>query len=162
MSECEFCELNKKNNDEFLLAETEHWKIYLADEQNYPGRCIIPLKRHVSRLSELTREEWDDFHKVVCAVETALIAQLGSTNLNWTCLMNGGYAVEPSNPHVHFHLIPRYRNSITIGNQTFIDENFGDHYKVGNSWRVNMDGRNELVSVLSPAIKNELIKTRLQ
>ncbi len=156
MNTCEFCELNRQENDKYFLAESKYWKIYLANEQNYPGRCIIPLKRHASKLSDLTVEEWSDFHNVIVTVENVLIDALGATNLNWTCLMNGGYAVTPSNPHVHFHLIPRYRNSIEIADQSFTDVKFGDHYEVGNAWRVNLQGREKLVDILSPAMKEYL------
>ncbi len=156
MNNCEFCILNNETNNKYLLAESKHWKIYLADEQNYPGRCIIPLKRHAATLSDLTLEEWTDLHQVIAVAEAALIEELGATNLNWTCLMNGGYATIPSDPHVHFHLIPRYRNKVEIADQTFIDENFGDHYEVGNAWRVSLHGRAELVKVLSPVMSEKL------
>ncbi len=155
---CEFCELVKELDDEYFLGETKHWKIYLADEQNYPGRCIIPLKRHCPSLSKLTADEWQDFYNVVRVMEKVLIQDLGATNVNWTCLMNGGYAVTPPNPHSHFHLIPRYDRPQKILNQDFIDENFANHYKVGDEWRVSVEGRKELMKKLKPVVQQEIAR----
>ena len=39
---CGWCNLTEKEK-RWLLADTEYWSIYLADEQDYIGRCLVIL-----------------------------------------------------------------------------------------------------------------------
>ena len=150
---CEFCQLNEEGN-EYILYNSGFWTVYLADNQNYPGRCIIPLNRHAANLSELTEEEWRDLREIVRATESALTEALNPTNFNWTCLMNGGYASEPYNPHVHFHLIPRYAKPVSYEGETFSDALFGSHYTLSTSYQLADDARHSLTQ----ALRNRLNK----
>ncbi len=137
---CEFCELVEKNN-EYYIGETAYWKIYLADDQNYPGRCIIPLKRHCATMSDLTEAEWEDMRRVVKLMEGICKKNMHATNCNWTCLMNGAYGVEKPNPHVHLHFIPRYRTPFETNDGLFVDETFGDHYVLKANFKFNRADR---------------------
>jgi len=40
MSSCEWCEYNES---EWLLYKSLYWSVYLADIQDYIGRCILVL-----------------------------------------------------------------------------------------------------------------------
>ena len=39
---CEWCNLSEEDK-KYLLSDTKYWTVYLADEQDYIGRCIIVL-----------------------------------------------------------------------------------------------------------------------
>ena len=74
--------------DEFILYETEFWKVILSDEQSYLGRSVIILKRNCGELSNLTSEEWLDFHKnIVKKLELTFKKIFNATMFNWGCLM---------------------------------------------------------------------------
>ena len=60
MSKCEWCDY--KEND-WLLHKSLHWSVYLADVQDYVGRCILVLNRHCGSLSELDISEWIELKK---------------------------------------------------------------------------------------------------
>lgn len=47
---------------------------------------------------------------------------------NWTCLMNKSYQAAPPDPHVHFHLRPRYADPIDFDGYQYTDADFGRHY----------------------------------
>ncbi|HJQ84792.1 MAG TPA: HIT family protein [Candidatus Binatia bacterium] len=87
-------------NPDFIatLAESH---VTLADEQAYPGYCILLLKDHHEHLAELPRERqsrlWDD----VAQVAGALQRELAPVRINYACL--GNFVT-----HVHWHVIPRY------------------------------------------------------
>ena len=54
MSGCEWCDYKE---NEWLLYKSLHWSVYLADIQDYVGRCILVLNRHRGSLSELDISE---------------------------------------------------------------------------------------------------------
>ena len=54
------------------ICELESSKVYLFKEQSHPGRVIVPHKKHVSEITELTAEEraayMEDINRVACAM----------------------------------------------------------------------------------------------
>ena len=55
-----------------VLFETNFWKIILADDQYYLGRCYIPLKRKCGNLAELKEDEIIDFFSLLKKLENAI------------------------------------------------------------------------------------------
>ena len=51
MNMCEWCDYNES---EWLLYKSLHWSVYLADVQDYVGRCILVLNRHCGSKYALT------------------------------------------------------------------------------------------------------------
>lgn len=128
MKKCDVCPFVA--NPESPIFESEFWVINLAaHDQYYPGRSYVTAKRHVGSLPDLTNEEWADLCAVIKKFETAVRQGLGATMCNWTCLMNNAYQAQPYNPHVHWHVRPRYEKPVSILGETFTDELFGHHYK---------------------------------
>lgn len=41
--------------------------------------------------------------------------------------MNHAFKLEPFNPHIHWHIYPRYKNSVEVGGVVFEDLLFGSH-----------------------------------
>lgn len=103
---CSACEriarIPQDKNPDFVatLAETH---VTLADEQAYPGYCILLLKDHQEQLDQLPLERqsrlWDD----VARVASGLRREFGPSRINYACL--GNFLT-----HVHWHVIPRYEN----------------------------------------------------
>lgn len=112
-----------------LLWETEYWQVILSEDQAYLGRGVIVLKRRpCTSLPELRDEELLDLkNNVMIPYEAALKKAFGAEMFNWSCLMNNAYQNTPPDPHVHWHVWPRYRNTVEVDGEKFIDEHFG-HY----------------------------------
>lgn len=144
---CEFCDLVEHGSD-YLLLSTEFWDVYLADNQNYPGRLIVVLRRHAGSLSDLTHEEWADMERLVPLCEKVLKAEIDVTCMNWTLLMNGGYGTKPYNPHVHLHGIPRYARHVDGLDTPFEDVRFGDHYTLSTAYQLTDEERRRLTEAL--------------
>ncbi|MBS3143593.1 HIT family protein [Candidatus Woesearchaeota archaeon] len=139
--------------DEFMLFETKFWKVVLSDEQSYLGRCVILLKRDCGELSNLTSEEWLDFHEnIVKKLESTFKKVFDATMFNWTCLMNDAYQAENPKPYVHFHLRPRYNHDVKFIGEEFHDPDFGHHY---NRERKNFVSK-ELLKKISDEVKKYL------
>ena len=115
---------------EYILWETDHWKVILAEDQTYLGRSVIILTRHpCTNLSDISTEELYDLQKnVILPYEKAVKKAFGAELFNWACLMNNAYQHTPPDPHMHWHVWPRYRHPVTIDTEEFRDTEFGYHY----------------------------------
>ncbi len=120
--------------DNPIIWETEHWKVILHEDQRYLGRTIVSAKnRNRPNLPTLTDEEWLDFsHNVVAPFEASAKIAFGAELFNWSCLMNLAYQNTPPDPHVHWHVQPRYRHPVEFEGGTYSDEAFGNHYVYGD------------------------------
>ena len=78
----------------------------------------------------MTGEETLDFLEVVKKIETAIKKAFGATMFNWGCLGNHMYKKEIPNPHVTWHMMPRYRDKVLFNGETFEDEEFGEHWSI--------------------------------
>ena len=121
---CNFTDTEKQN----IIYESVHWYVFLADKQDYLGRCILVLKRHCTNLSLLYLTEWIELKEIITKIEDCLKNVLGADLCNWCCLMNDFYKSDTHNPHLHLHVRPRYNKPIIINGNTYIDEEFGHHY----------------------------------
>ncbi|MEK6860643.1 MAG: HIT family protein [Nanoarchaeota archaeon] len=138
---CESLYINKS-----LIYESKYWRITLAPDQGYLGRCYINLRRHIEKLSELKKEEWIDFAELVKIMESALKKAFCVVMFNWTCLMNNAYQDELPNPHVHWHLRPRYDHKVEFSGVIFEDKEFGKHYDRTRNLEVSDEIRNKIIS----------------
>lgn len=86
-----------------LVWECALARVILADEPDYPGFCRVILNRHVSEMTDLSTEEQMQLMKLVFATEEVLRDVLQPDKINVAAL---GNVV----PHVHWHVIPRYRD----------------------------------------------------
>ena len=127
MKNCDFCNLSS-DDMKWLLYENEHWYLFLADRQDYAGRCLISCKQHRESISGLNADEWLSLKELMSACESMLKNELGAEAFNWSCLMNDAYKAEIPTPHIHFHLRPRYSKPVKIGNAVFNDKEFAHHY----------------------------------
>lgn len=130
------------------MYETAFWSVFLSDEQDYIGRCILVLKRHCGSMSELTDDEWKGLHKLICKVETCLKTVLGATLCNWSCLMNNFYKESEPNPHLHIHVRPRYDKPVVVNGHTYIDNEFGHHYALKRCEEMSDTDREEVFTRL--------------
>lgn len=76
----------------------------LLKNQSYRGHCILIYDRnHVVRPDQLTADEWLAFSGDLHTAVRALMAVCRPDHINVECLGN-------QMPHIHWHVIPRYRN----------------------------------------------------
>ncbi len=90
----------------------EHWdfvaqlsvsSLYLSVNQTYRGHCQLVFDpRHVTRLDELTRDEWRAMSEDLQAAQAAIVRTVQADHVNVESLGN-------IVPHLHWHIVPRYR-----------------------------------------------------
>ena len=143
MAICDWCNLSEEDR-KFQVYESKSWSVFLSDEQDYFGRCILILKRHCGSMSELTDVEWDELRKLVCKVESCLKAALGATLCNWSCLMNSFFKKSAPDPHLHIHVRPRYDKPVSINGNIYTDSEFAHHYALKKSGAIPVKDKEEV------------------
>lgn len=128
MNKCIWCNIPGEE-EQWILYESLWWKIYLANKQDYIGRCVVVLKRHCPSLSDLTEDEWIDLKHIINLSEKVCKEVLNCDLCNWSCLMNDFYKADNPNPHLHIHLRPRCKEPVLLGNCVYKDDDFAHHYK---------------------------------
>jgi len=130
---------------EDLIFETKYWKVILAEDQYYIGRCYISLKRECGDLADLKKEEIIDFLELVKKLENALKKSFNATMFNWSCLMNNAYKDKNPKPQVHWHLWPRYRNKVEFGGEIFEDKEFAHYYERKTDRKLSSEVRIKII-----------------
>ena len=147
MDNCDWCNLSEKDK-QFQVYEGKSWSVFLSDEQDYIGRCILVLKRHCNSLSGLTDDEWNELRDLIRRVEACLKSVLGATLCNWSCLMNSFYKNSSPDPHLHIHVRPRYDKPVMLGVNTYSDSEFGHHYALNKSCVISDKDKEEVFTRL--------------
>lgn len=134
--ECITC--TQPKDDSETITFTDHWKVILHPDQSGLGSCLVAPLRHVPRLCDQTAEEAADFHVLLSVLEPALEKVFGATLINFSCLRNWAYREhnpDPPfkegrpNPHVHWHVITRYKSPVTFDGHKFTDPTFGEPFQ---------------------------------
>ena len=147
MENCGWCNLSEEEK-QYQVYESTSWSVFLSDEQDYIGRCILVLKRHCGSLSELTDAEWEELRELIRKVETCLKTVLGATLCNWSCLMNSFYKKTDPDPHLHIHVRPRYDKPVMLNGSAYTDSEFGHHYALNKSGAIPVKDKEVLFSRL--------------
>ena len=145
MRACKWC---KYHGEEWLLYKSPNWSVYLADEQDYVGRCILVLNRHCGSLSELDASEWTELKKIVDRLESINKEVLGAELSNWSCLLNSFFKDKSPDPHLHIHVRPRYKNAVTINGHSYMDTEFAHHYALKKETALTNEDRQTLYDLM--------------
>lgn len=122
---CDACEFLQNPVHQILV--TEYWTIGVGNDHPYLGRAFATLKTHRGSVSELTAEELVEFQANLGKLERAYKTAFGADVLNIECNMNHAFKSEPFNPHVHWHIYPRYKTAPEVAGVVFDDPLFGEH-----------------------------------
>ena len=103
-TDCPFDGPRQSSNEHWdLVARLAASSLYLAVNQTYRGQCLLILDiRHATRPEELSKEEWGTFCADLYAAEVAIAKAVKPDHINVAALGN-------VIPHLHWHIIPRYR-----------------------------------------------------
>ena len=153
---CEICPILSDPSSEELAArliEGTHWIATLrSNDQALLGTSFITAKRHVEALSELTPDEQLEFFTIHNDLERAIKQAFGAAVINTSCLMNHAFRGSLPQPHVHWHLKPRYKNPVHIDDQVYADPGFGFY----------LDGHHERMPVSLEQVEAIVSKIKYQ
>lgn len=104
---CDFCDAETVKDQEVVQIRSEYWRVLACKYPYMDGNLIIIPKRHVTELEKFTKDEWDDFAKVLL-VAKKLLGELFKTKSFNITLQIGPYSGGTIR-HVHWMIIPRPR-----------------------------------------------------
>jgi diadenosine tetraphosphate (Ap4A) HIT family hydrolase len=132
-------------DNHILYYKTKNWEVFLSPNQAYLGYSIVLLNSNKKTLSDVSASEWIDFHNVIIKLENAYRKTFNAIMFNWSCLLNNVYKSKNANPQVHWHFRPRYNKKVKIGNEVFIDSEFGHHYNKVREKNVSLIMRQTII-----------------
>ena len=84
-----------------LLHEYRSWVVLLRPAQPTLGSLVLACKEDASSLGAVSAAAWSEVAAATADIERALHATFDPQKINYLALMM-------VDPHVHFHVIPRY------------------------------------------------------
>lgn len=96
------------------LAIFESWVLLARPQQVSAGSMILGALSDATSWAELPPKAFGELHNVVTRTEAGLRRGLGAEKVNYLMLMM-------VDPHVHFHVIPRYSTVQMLGGAEIVD-----------------------------------------
>jgi diadenosine tetraphosphate (Ap4A) HIT family hydrolase len=84
-----------------LVAAYPHWLVLLRPAQPTLGSLVLAAKSDATAFSALTADAFAELGAAIADIESVLQERVGYARINYMMLMM-------VDPHVHFHVIPRY------------------------------------------------------
>ena len=84
-----------------LIAEYDHWVVLLRPAQPALGALVLAAKSDATAFGDLPAAAHAELKVATAAIEAALTGAVGYAKINYLMLMM-------VDPHVHFHVLPRY------------------------------------------------------
>ncbi len=99
---CDRITLWQRGQNPYMIHEFEHSIFVVGDHQFHQGYALVLLKEHVRELHDLTPHVQTALFQEVMWAGRALMDTFQPWKMNYACYGN-------SEPHVHWHLFPRYK-----------------------------------------------------
>jgi len=97
-----------------LVREFDHWAVLARPAQPTLGSLVLVAKSDALAFGDLPAEAHAELKTVTAAIEAALARAVGYARLNYLMLMM-------VDPHVHFHVLPRYEGAREWNGREFVD-----------------------------------------
>ena len=97
-----------------LVREYEHWAVLLRPAQITLGSLVLAAKGEATAFGQLPPGAHSELATITKEIEATLFAEIGYEKINYLMLMM-------VDPHVHFHVFPRYSGNRTLGKTSLTD-----------------------------------------
>jgi diadenosine tetraphosphate (Ap4A) HIT family hydrolase len=124
-----------------LVKEFDQWVVLLRPAQPTLGSLVLAAKSDATAFGKLPGEAHAELKRVTTAIEAALADFTLYAKLNYLMLMM-------VDPHVHFHVIPRYEGAREFGGATFADAGWPAVPQLGEAVTLDEAQRDALVAEL--------------
>jgi len=127
-----------------LVREFEHWVVLARPAQPTLGSLVLAAKSDATAFGDLPAEAHAELKPATAAIEAALSTAVGYAKLNYLMLMM-------VDPHVHFHVIPRYQGAREWNGREFVDVGWPRVPDLGHAVALEDDELAALVAWLEQA-----------
>jgi diadenosine tetraphosphate (Ap4A) HIT family hydrolase len=126
-----------------LIHEYEHWVVLLRPGQVTLGSLVLAAKSDATAFGDLPAGAHAELARITAEIEATLRAEVDYERINYLMLMM-------VDPHVHFHVFPRYAGSRSFDGATIED--------AGWPGPPDLKSARELVSATFEQLRNRLIQ----
>ena len=107
---CFYCDEHHEAREAIMMkvGDMTAGTLYLFKDQAHKGRCVLALGSHKKELFECDEQERNAIMADVAAATKAIKKLWGCTKMNI-----GSFG--DTNPHLHFHLVPKYEGGFEFG-----------------------------------------------
>ncbi|MEO6580192.1 MAG: HIT family protein [Sphingomicrobium sp.] len=99
---------------ETLIRDYEHWVLMLRPSQVTAGSLILAAKSEATAYGDLPEAAFNEQGAIIKEVEELLRSAIKPDKINYLMLMM-------VDPHVHFHIFPRYQGDRSIAGLVLTD-----------------------------------------
>ena len=124
-----------------LVKEFGHWVVLLRPAQPTLGSLVLAAKSDATAFGALPAEAHAELSVVTAAIEAALSDFTGYAKLNYLMLMM-------VDPHVHFHVVPRYEGTREWAGLAFPDAGWPAVPQLAEAVKLEPAQRDALVAEL--------------
>lgn len=125
-----------------LIADYEHWAVLLRPSQVTLGSLVLAAKGDATAYGDLPPEAFEEQAAVVAAIERNIRSFSSYERINYLMLMM-------VDPHVHFHVIPRYEGSRRWGEFEFIDSGWPGPPRLDTAIALDPENQQKMKSELA-------------
>ncbi|CAG7650105.1 HIT family protein [Paenibacillus allorhizosphaerae] len=123
--DCIYCTRDERLSKLMIeVASLRVSTLYLFREQTYRGRCIVALNDHERELFELSPEMQEAYLRDIAQAAKAVHTAFSPDKINYG-------AFGDTMPHVHFHIVPKYKDGYTWGKM--FEMNPADNKQLGDA-----------------------------
>lgn len=97
-----------------LIREYEHWVVLLRPQQVTLGSLVLACKEDVQQFHQVSDGAFAELKTAVTHLEETLGHLVAYQKMNYLMLMM-------VDPHVHYHVIPRYETPARLDGREFVD-----------------------------------------
>lgn len=115
-----------------LIADYPNWLVLLRPEQPTIGSLVLAARSDVEAFSSLPPDAFAELSRITRDIEATLRRLVDYAKINYLMLMM-------VDPHVHFHVIPRYEGERSIGGVTVRDEGWPKTPALGQAVQLSPD-----------------------
>lgn len=120
-----------------LVAEFDHWVVLLRPAQPTLGSLVLAAKSDATAFGDLPGETHAELKTVTAAIEAALTRAVNYAKINYLMLMM-------VDPHVHFHVIPRYDGERSAAGLTIVDAGWPGQPDLGSAVKIDSEADTSL------------------
>jgi len=108
-----------------LIKKYSHWAVLTRRKQVTAGALVLVCTEDATAFSDVSAAAMAELKEVIGDIEHALTAAIDYEKINYLMLMM-------VDPHVHFHVFPRYHGAHQLGNLAVIDHSWPKTPDLGN------------------------------
>ena len=113
-----------------LVADYDHWTVLLRPAQPVLGALVLAAKSDATAFGDLPADAHAELKTVTAAIESALTQAVGYAKINYLMLMM-------VDPHVHFHVLPRYEGERSGAGLTVADAGWPGQPDLGQAVKLD-------------------------